>query len=133
MSAIPQPRITPEKYLARERAAEGKHEYYQGEVFAMGGASPRHNLIALNTGGELRQRLHDSPCLVFTSDQRVKVDQAGLVTYPDVTVVCSKLSELNSPTDTLALSSLECELPLAEIYLKVDFDEQDPPRSARIQ
>ena len=91
MSAQPQPHVTPEEYLAAERAAnrdtEGKHEYYQGEVYAMGGASRKHNLLVSHLIVALTNRLGDR-CSVYPSDLRLHVSDNGLYTYPDVAVVC---------------------------------------------
>lgn len=194
MSSIPKtPYLTPHEYLQRERKSETKHEYYNGEVFAMSGGSPSHNQICVNVSGELRQRLRERDCIVYSSDQRVKVSRTGLYTYPDVTVVCGEakfdedgndtllnpkvlievlspstadydrggkfkhyrslpsleeyvtisqdrplvehfvrdgerwvLTEIDSSGDSLILKSLECELPLTEIYLKVRFDSASP-------
>lgn len=91
MSAQPQPYITPEEYLAAERAAHrdtsGKHEYFQGEVYAMSGASRQHNLLVSNLIRGLGNRLSDT-CNVYPSDMRVHVASNGLYTYPDVVVAC---------------------------------------------
>ncbi|QNE39165.1 Uma2 family endonuclease [Hymenobacter sp. NBH84] len=91
MSAQPQPYITPEEYLAAERAAHrdiaGKHEYFQGEVYAMGGASRQHNLLVTNLIVGLDTRIGDA-CNVYPSDMRVHVASNGLYTYPDVVVAC---------------------------------------------
>lgn len=189
MASVPQDSITPQEYLARERQAETKSQYFQGEVFAMTGASREHNLIAGNALTALNQRLRDGDCEVYPSDMRVKVSPTGLYTYPDVVVACGEpqfedaeldtlvnpkvlfevlspstadydrggkftqyrrlpslheyvlisqdrplvehyvrqpknqwmLTEIESLEDTLVLPSIDCELPLAEIYLKVHF------------
>ncbi len=86
MSAIP--KIDEQTYLEQERRAETKSEFIDGEIFAMTGASPSHNLIAVNIAAELRGRLKKRPCRVYSSDQRVRVDQGYL--YPDVSVVCGE-------------------------------------------
>ncbi len=83
--------ITPEEYLAIERLADYKSEYYDGELFAMAGGSKRHNAIAANVTGELRQKLKKKPCLVFNSDQKIYIEDYELYTYPDVSLVCGKL------------------------------------------
>ena len=83
-------RMTVEEYLALERQASCKSEYFNGEVFAMSGASRRHNLISLNIGAELRAQLKQRSCEVYTSDLRVKINRTGLYTYPDVVVVCEE-------------------------------------------
>jgi Uma2 family endonuclease len=90
MSTVPRPRFTPGEYLERERQALTKSEYYQGEIFAMAGASRQHSLIQTNLIMELGNRLRDRPCEVHGSDMRVKITPTGLYTYPDASVVCGK-------------------------------------------
>lgn len=90
MSALPKKLYSAEEYLALERAAEYKSQYYAGEIFAMAGGSPRHNLISANVSGELRALLKGRPCNVYPSDQRLKIPATGLYTYPDVSVVCGE-------------------------------------------
>jgi Uma2 family endonuclease len=92
--------IAPEKYLEIERKTETKSEYYNGEMFAMGGASRQHAMIALNIGGELRSLLRDRPCSVYSTDLRVKIP-SGLHTYPDVLVVCGEHRFVDEHEDTL--------------------------------
>jgi Uma2 family endonuclease len=94
-------RITPQEYLIRERQASTKSEFYQGEVFAMGGGSANHSLIAANFVGEVRNALKDKPCAVFNSDLRVQVQSTGLYTYPDATIVCGDLEFDDDHRDTL--------------------------------
>ena len=93
--------VSPEEYLRRERQAEHKSEYLNGEIFAMGGASEQHNLIAGNIFGELRQQLRGRPCKAYISDMRVKVRAVGLYTYPDVVVVCDEPQFEDAEVDTL--------------------------------
>jgi Uma2 family endonuclease len=88
MSTKPRTLITPQEYLALEREAETKSEYYAGEVFALAGASPRHNLIAGNVLAALHAQLKGRDCTVYPSDLRVKVPDIPYYTYPDVSVVC---------------------------------------------
>ena len=188
MSLQPKTYLTPGEYLAIERKAEFKSEYFNGEMFAMAGASERHVLIVTNLVAELRGQLRRRPCTVYSTDLRVRVSPAGLYTYPDVVVVCGQaqfaddqkdtllnptliievlsdstkdydrgdkfqhyrtlaslteyvlvaqdkchvehyvrqpenrwlLSETNEVKDTIHLSSIECDLALAEVYDKVD-------------
>lgn len=82
--------ISPEEYLALEERAETKSEYFDGEIFAMAGAEPEHNLIANNVVIEIGTQLRGGPCRSYSSDQRVKIPATGLYTYPDVTVVCGE-------------------------------------------
>jgi Uma2 family endonuclease len=86
MSAVP--KLTPQAYLEQERLTEGKNEYIDGEIFAMSGASPAHNLIVMNIGAALHGQLKKRPCRVYPSDLRVQV--ADGYVYPDVTVVCGR-------------------------------------------
>jgi Uma2 family endonuclease len=79
--------ISPEEYLRLERQSEYKSEYVNGGIFAMTGASLRHNLVAGNIFGELRQQLKGRQCHAYVGDMRVKVTATGLYTYPDVVVV----------------------------------------------
>ena len=101
MSVLPKTYITPEDYLSAERAAEYKSEYFNGEIFAMTGASRRHNLISANIIVALGQQLKKRPCELYPSDMRVKVSPTGLYTYPDVVVVCSEPSFDDEQKDTL--------------------------------
>lgn len=87
MSTSAVKRYSIDEYMAMERASETKHQYYDGESFAMVGASSPHNLVAGNLARELGNLLRERPCLVYPSDMRV-VCPTGLGTYPDVSVVC---------------------------------------------
>lgn len=101
MSRQAKPFITPAEYLALERQAEYKSEYYDGEIFAMTGASRKHNLIALNIGAELRDQLKGRQCETYANDMRVNVPATGLYTYPDVVVVCGTAQFEDEHLDTL--------------------------------
>lgn len=110
MNPQTQPRLTAEDYLAIERSAEFKSEFYDGETFAMSGASRSHNTIVLNVGSEIRQQLKPRPCRAFVSDMRVKVDPTGLYTYPDLIVVCDKEQFDDTHFDTLLNPTLIIEV-----------------------
>ena len=94
-------RYTPEEYLAMERSAEHKSEYFAGEIFAMGGGSERHNLIAGNVFSLLHAQLRNRPCKVYSSDMRVKVSATGLYTYPDVVALCGEAQFDDEQKDAL--------------------------------
>lgn len=79
--------ITLEEYLAGERDSEVKHEYVDGQVFAMAGASLRHNLICTNVAALLWNKLQGKPCYPVTSDMLVKISDSKF-RYPDVQVIC---------------------------------------------
>ncbi len=110
MSVQKEALLTPEAYLALEREAPDKNEYFAGEMFAMSSASRRHNLISLNFGAELRTQLRHRPCEVYTSDMRVKVSPTGLYTYPDVVVVCGEPEFEDTTGDTLLNPTLLVEV-----------------------
>lgn len=90
MSTQPKTLLTPEQYLEIERRAETRSEYWQGEMFAMSGASRAHNLLALRLASTLDQQLRGKPCEVYSSDMRVHIPATGLYTYPDVVGVCGE-------------------------------------------
>jgi Uma2 family endonuclease len=73
-----------------ERDSNFKHEFCDGQMFAMAGASREHNLITANTLRQLGNALENSTCEVYISDMRVKVQRTGLYTYPDIVVVCEE-------------------------------------------
>lgn len=81
---------TPEEYLAFERAAETKHEYLDGQIFAMAGGSPLHNQICFNTNVAVGIQLRGTECIGYTSDQKIRTDPMDLFSYPDLTIVCGK-------------------------------------------
>jgi Uma2 family endonuclease len=101
MASLPHYTVTPEEYLARERAAETKSEYFAGEIFAMSGATREHNLITGNVHAELRHQLRQRDCEAYANDMRVRVRPTGLYTYPDVVVVCGGPEFEDADVDTL--------------------------------
>ena len=92
---------TPEEYLAFERAAEYKNEYFDGEIIAMTGASRKHILITGNIAAELRAQLRGRPCETYPSEMRVRIPSANLYTYPDVVVACGTPEFEDAEVDTL--------------------------------
>lgn len=80
-------RYTYRDYLDLERAANVKHEFLDGEIYAMAGGTPEHAALAMAVGSVLFTRLRGGPCRVFSSDLSVRVLETGLATYPDVSVV----------------------------------------------
>jgi Uma2 family endonuclease len=102
--------VTPEEYLRLERQSEYKSEYVNGEIFAMTGASHKHNLVAGNIFGELRQQLKGRQCEAYVGDMRVKVTATGLYTYPDVVVVCGEPKFEDEYVDTLLNPTLLVEV-----------------------
>jgi Uma2 family endonuclease len=118
MSAQAQPRLTPEQYLAEERAAEFRHEYYNGQMYAMSGGSYQHGQIIGNLTTRLSNRLERRPCSVVPNDLRLRVSPDGLYTYPDVIVICGEPKFADDQHDTLLNPALIVEVlsPSTEAY-----------------
>jgi len=93
--------ISPQEYLELDRSAAYKSEYYNGEMFAMAGGTPPHNLVAAHLIREMGNRLRGGSCRVFSSDQRVRVIETGLGTYADVTIVCGEPAFEDDDRDTI--------------------------------
>lgn len=87
MSSAAEKRYSPADYLALERAADTKHEFFDGEIFAMSGGTKVHSRLSVNMLHELSKALETSPCEVLNSDMRIKLP-TGLYTYPDASVIC---------------------------------------------
>ena len=194
MSALLKTKLSVLEYLTIERRAEFKSEFFEGEMFAMAGASPAHNFIKENLSIELGTRLKGGPCRALSADQRIKVERTGLFTYPDLLIFCGvptydeedpytllnpvAIIEVLSPSTEkydrgakfrnyqqipslteyvlvaqdepvcerfvrsadgswafvsfvgldaeLAFTSVEAEIPLADVYNGVSFEESDP-------
>lgn len=192
MVANLKPRLSVAEYLAWEAENEIKHEYIDGEVYAMSGGTGKHSSIMINITITIGQQLGDSVCALHSSEMRVKVNDSRYV-YPDLSAVCGKSSyedeseisllnpilvvEVTSPSsieydrvakrdfyrevpsiqgyliidqhrvcaelytradigwllqvytdpdDVIPLEMLNCELPLAEIYRGISFEEAQP-------
>lgn len=109
MSAQPQPRLSPEEYLAIERAAEFRSEYYDGHMYAMSGGSYPHGKIIGNLCGGLWQGLKGKPCAVVPNDLRVRIAPRAY-TYPDIVVVCGPERFADDQKDTLLNPTLLMEV-----------------------
>lgn len=94
-------KITPEDYLASERQAEAKSEFFDGETFAMAGASREHNQIASNIVRVLGNQFQEKPCTVYSSDMKVKMEEIQKYTYPDVVVSCDQEEYEDENNDVL--------------------------------
>jgi len=101
MSSAPQHKLTADEYLEIERLAPTKHQFYEGEMFAMSGASIPHGRITSNLHAELASQIKGSSCESFVADLRVEVQRSGLFTYPDIAVVCGPHEYRDSKADTL--------------------------------
>jgi Uma2 family endonuclease len=77
-------------YVQLERDSRVKHEYCDGEIYAMAGGTPEHGALAMLLGSILREQLPDS-CNILSSDVKVRIGASDLATYPDLSVVCGPL------------------------------------------
>jgi Uma2 family endonuclease len=97
-------RHTYAEYAALEMVSEEKHEFLDGEIYAMAGGSAEHAALALEIGYALRNAAHDRGCRAYSSDLRIYVEAHGLATYPDGSVICGPLQQHESSPDTTALN-----------------------------
>lgn len=89
MTALPQKHYTVEEYFEIERGSASRHEYVNGDIYAMSGASPDHERIVSAVDTSLNNQLTASACEVFTSNLRLKVDDRKYY-YADLSVVCGE-------------------------------------------
>lgn len=90
MAALRETWYSPQEYLRLERMGKDKHEYHNGRIYAMAGASPSHVRVTRNVLTSLHTQFRGKTCEAFGNDQRVQVDASGLYTYPDVSVICGE-------------------------------------------
>ena len=119
MSSVLIQLLTENEYLARERQAKFRSEFYRGETFAMAGASREHNLIAANVARALGNQLISRTCEVYQSDMKIRISPTGLYTYPDVVVACGELQFADDKNDVLLNPTLVVEV-LSESTAKYD-------------
>jgi Uma2 family endonuclease len=93
--------LTPAEYLEIERRSEVKHEYIDGRMYAMSGASEPHITISLNIATSLKPQMRGRDCRVYMADMRVNVSPSGRYTYPDVVAVCGERRFQDANLDTL--------------------------------
>lgn len=101
MSTQPNIYLSPEEYLALERQADYKSEYFDGVVYALAGASERHNLITLNAATDLVFQLRGRPCRAYSNDMKVRLPDSRKFFYPDVVVVCGQPQFHDERTDAI--------------------------------
>lgn len=89
-------KYTIEEYLEMEEASQERHEYYQGEIFAMSGPKVPHGIISGNTFLALGNKLKGKPCRPFNGKQRIHIEKNTLFTYPDIFVVCGEIETRNN-------------------------------------
>lgn len=125
------PEYTLAEYVVLERYSNVRHEFLDGQILAMAGGAPEHGMIAANIIALLSVALRGRPCRVHTSGVRVRVDATGLVTYPDVSVVCGRaeLDEVDKDAILNPLLLVEVTSPSTHRYdrgRKLDHYRQIP-------
>ncbi|MEG4033495.1 Uma2 family endonuclease [Microcoleus sp. w1-18aA5] len=101
--------VSPEEYLEGERVSPIKHEYRRGHVYAMTGAKKPHIIIASNLVRLLGNHLLNTPCLVLSSDIKVRLEEANCYYYPDVAVTCDE-RDTSTTEDFILYPSLVVEV-----------------------
>src|SRR5262245_45889845 len=109
--SLPQEQIryTEDQYLSIEREADERHEYLDGQIYAMAGESPEHGAICTNLTAEIALQLRGTSCQAFAKDMRVRsgplprrrYSQKGLYSYPDLVVVCGEMQFLDENRDVI--------------------------------
>jgi Uma2 family endonuclease len=102
-------KLTPDAFLAWERAQTGRHMYVGGEVFPMAGGSPRHNALCARVIARLVAAAEGGPCRVFTSDQKLGLPEDDFV-YADAVVVCGPVALRPSTADVVTNPTLVVEV-----------------------
>lgn len=117
-SAAQRLRMTEGEYLAFERTSDVRHEFADGEIFAMAGGTYEHTTVAANIITELRNALRGRKCSVQTSDMRIHIPSRGRYVYADASVVCGRPVFLDENHDTLINPRVVVEVlsPSSEEY-----------------
>jgi Uma2 family endonuclease len=102
--------IAPEEYLEIERKTETKSEYYNGEMFAMGGATEQHVTIVSNIVYELSRQLRNRECKVYATDLKLHIIARRMYFYPDVMVACREMKFLGDRREILVNPSVIMEV-----------------------
>ena len=101
-------KLSASEYLPWEREQPSKHEFFDGEVFAMAGGSPRHNALVISVAAALRGALASKGCATLSSDQRIAVDDRCV--YPDASVVCGPVELQTNTRDVIVNPQIVVEV-----------------------
>ena len=101
---------TVHEYLEMEKEALEKHEYYNGEIFAMSGASARHNVISINIIIALGIALKNKNCRPYGSDMRIHIPENSLFTYPDISIICGDVIVSKEDEETVTQPTVIIEI-----------------------
>src|SRR5690606_156720 len=103
-------KLTAEEYLRFEKESVQKHEYFNGEVFALAGAGSRHNVIFSNIFIGIGSQLKGKPCKPYGSDLRIHIPENNLFTYPDISIICGDIIPSEPDADTAVLPTVLIEI-----------------------
>jgi len=136
--------ITVEEYLQGEEESEVKHEYHAGQVFAMAGGKESHEIVCLNLASDIHRHLRGSPCRVFKSDMKVKLQlHRDDYYYPDIMVECGPSNPdavfkenpkliieviSDAKRDLIEKFFAYQQIETLEEYVVIDQDAEKPPR-----
>ena len=110
------PQLTPKKYFAWEEKQLEKHEYIEGQVYAMSGGSVNHGRIAIRFTSMFDSHLESSSCIIGNSDVKVKIVKMENYTYPDVSVTCDDRDKTTTQYITYPSLIVEVLSPSTEAY-----------------
>ena len=110
------PQLTPQEYFTWEEQQLHKHEYIEGQVYAMSGGSVNHGRIAIRFTSMFDSHLEGSSCIIGNSDIKVKVVKTENYTYPDVSVTCDDRDKLTTQYITYPSLIVEVLSPSTEAY-----------------
>lgn len=97
-------RYTYADYVGLELYSSTKHEFLDGEIYAMAGGSEEHSALAAEVLRVLGDAVREGPCRVHTSDLRIYVESSGLATFPDASVICGPLAQHPPSPEATALN-----------------------------
>ncbi|WP_316802803.1 Uma2 family endonuclease [Pedobacter nototheniae] len=103
-------KYTVAEYLEKENSSAEKHEYFQGDIFAMAGASEAHNEIFSNLFIEIGIKLKGKSCRPFGSDKRMEIPENTLFTYPDISIYCDEMAQHTTDENTAIRPSIIIEI-----------------------
>lgn len=102
--------ISPKEYLEMERASDEKHEYFDGHIYLMSGASLKHAKVAINLTIKIGSFLENKDCSILAETMRVTSPSNDSYMYPDVLIVCGKEELEDDQFDTLLNPSVVFEI-----------------------
>jgi Uma2 family endonuclease len=102
----PRHRYTYAQYVALEKESPTKHEFFDGEIYAMVPGTEDHSALAVNVLAALVAAVEDRPCRVHSSDLRIYIEAVGLATFPDGSVICGPMKQHAPSPDATALNPI---------------------------